>query len=227
MHIRAIIIDDDPIIQHLVQGFIDQNEDIELIDSYTSPEDAIKDGKLGDANLIFLDMEMPGMTGKEFIDGNEINAYLVMMTAHANYAHFGFEKDVVDFLLKPFDQNRFNEAIEKIKRRIVADKHTNHHLYIKKGKEFVKIDFDDILYIQSAQEYVHIYTPAERLITYSNMKDILSRLDDRFMQIHRSNIINLEKVDTYDRNKVKINGHEINVSRAHASELQNQIKMNT
>lgn len=224
--IKSIVIDDDPVIRHLVSGFIEQTEDIELIEAFSSPEDAIDSGILSTVDLIFLDMEMPKMNGDEFLNSINYSNYLVMMTAHSNYAHLGFEKDAVDFLLKPFDLTRFQNSVEKVKRRKIADAHQENFLFIKKDKQFVKIPFEDILYIQSAQEYVHVYTPKERLITYSNMKDILSKLDGRFLQIHRSNIVNLDKIQAYDKQHVKINGVELNVSRSYANKLKENVKIN-
>lgn len=224
--IKSIVIDDDPVIRHLVSGFIEQTEDIELIEAFSSPEDAIDSGVLSTVDLIFLDMEMPKMNGDEFLNSINYSNYLVMMTAHSNYAHLGFEKDAVDFLLKPFDLTRFQNSVEKVKRRKIADAHQENFLFIKKDKQFVKIPFEDILYIQSAQEYVHVYTPKERLITYSNMKDILSKLDGRFLQVHRSNIVNLDKIQAYDKQHVKINGVELNVSRSYANKLKESVKIN-
>lgn len=224
--IKSIVIDDDPVIRHLVSGFIEQTEDIELIEAFSTPEDAIDSGVLSTVDLIFLDMEMPKMNGDEFLNAINYSNYLVMMTAHSNYAHLGFEKDAVDFLLKPFDLTRFQNSVEKVKRRKIADAHQENFLFIKKDKQFVKIPFEDILYIQSAQEYVHVYTPKERLITYSNMKDILSKLDGRFLQVHRSNIVNLDKIQAYDKQHVKINGVELNVSRSYANKLKESVKIN-
>ncbi len=216
---KCIVIDDDLLIQEMLMNYINQTNGVELISVFINPIDLIDSGLIENADVLFLDIQTPVMNGLEFLESTKINAQLVLMTSNKEYAFDGFENDATDFLLKPITVQRFNLAISKNKANVSNNTQRKNYIFIKSNKEFIKLRLDDILYISAASEYINIYTANGRHMIYSNMKGFLNRLDSNFVQIHRSHIVSLNKIEKVSRHHVEINGVKLNVSKSHAQEL--------
>lgn len=218
-HLKCIVIDDDLLIQGMLMNYINKVDDIDLISVFNNPKDLIESGLIEQADVLFLDIRTPIMTGIEFLESTKINAQLVLMTSNKEYAFDGFENGATDFLLKPISFQRFQTAINKVKANVHDSAIKKDYIFIKSNKEFVKLRLEDIIYITAASEYLNIYTTNGRHMIYSNMRDFLNRLDDNFIQIHRSHIISLNKIEKVSKHHVELNGVKLSVSKSHAQEL--------
>lgn len=216
---KCIIIDDDPISRSLLSGFISQTEGLELVEQFGSPIAALDSKSLQEADLIFLDVEMPDMSGLDLLDQCKIPGKVVLTTVNKDYALAGFECDAVDFMLKPFKYDRFIKAVQKVEKAIGAGVH-EEPVSFKSGKVVNRVTLGDIQWIEGAGEYLNVVTKSGHFLVYSNMKNMMEQLDDRFLQVHRSFIVNRESVKAFTKNKVVINGKDIPVSKTYYSALQ-------
>ncbi len=223
--LKCIVVDDDFVIQGLLSKYIEMIDQVELIAVLSEPTSLLTSDILNEVDVLFLDIETPGMNGIEFLESTNLNAQLVLMTSSKEYAFFGFENNATDFLLKPISFERFNKSILKVKSK--ANSIKRNYIFIKVNKEYIKIDLDDILYTTAASEYLNVYTTHGKYLIYSNMTDFQKKLDSNFIKIHRSHIISLNKIERINRQYVIINGQEISVSKSHVNELFEALNLNT
>lgn len=216
---KCIIIDDDPISRSLLSGFIAQTEGLELVEQFGSPITALDSKSLKEADLIFLDVEMPDMTGLELLEQCKIPGKVVLTTVNKDYALAGFECDAIDFMLKPFKYDRFTKAVQKVEKAIGAGVQ-EEPVSFKSGKVVNRVTLGDIQWIEGAGEYLNVVTKNGHFLVYSNMRNMMDQLDDRFLQVHRSFIVNRESVKSFTKNKVVINGKNIPVSKTYYPALQ-------
>lgn len=221
---KCIIIDDDAVQRHLLTEYAKQFENLEIVGEFSSTSEAVNFMDNAQVDLIILDVEMPMMTGVEFLENYQPNAHVILISSSERYAINGFHHEVDDYLLKPITFARFSKAIHKIGERIKTSKEgSQNFLFIKDKGIFQKVLIDDILYIQSASEYVTIYTDKKRIMLYSSMDGILAKLTSRFLRVHRSYIVNLDKIERVNGNMVEINGHSINISKTYHDNLMNAL----
>lgn len=218
-NLKCIVIDDDLFIQGMLSRYINMKDGMELISVFSNPVDLLNSGLIEQADVLFLDIQTPIMNGIEFLDSTKINAQLVLMTSNKEYAFDGFENDATDFLLKPISFQRFETAASKLKANVHDSTTQKSYIFIKSNKEFVKLRLDDITYISAASEYINIHTITGRYMIYSNMKGFLNRLNSNFIQIHRSHIVSINKIEKVSRQHVEVNGVKLSVSKSHAQEL--------
>lgn len=167
-------------------------------------------------DLIFLDVEMPGSTGFDLLDSIAYKPKVILTTSKEKYAYNAFEYNVADFLKKPFTFNRFVEALDKVAdvKDLVAPPAGDKHIFIKADGKLVRLNNDDILFIESMGDYVKFVTRDKKYVTYNSIKNLEERIDkDHFMKVHRSYIINLLKIDDIRENDLFINGIEIPISK--------------
>ena len=213
--LKAIVIDDDATVRNLISLYLQNVEGIELINSFPSAKQAAESIELEEADLIFLDMEMPELDGREFISKYHPNAAIVVVTSNQEYAYWGFQNDAIDFLLKPITVDRFNHAINKVFfMKPLLD--MEEELVFKSGTDYFKVRRSEILYVEGANEYLKIVTTTGRFLVYSNMKDMLERLGEGFERIHRSYIVAMDKVDHFSKHNVFIKGHNLKVSKSYS-----------
>jgi DNA-binding LytR/AlgR family response regulator len=218
---KCLLIDDDPFQRHLLSQYIEQIEKLDLIDQFDSAMDALKCLQQEKIDLIFLDVEMPGMNGLEFLEQFKPNADIIFISSQEKYAYDGYELNVVDYLLKPISFSRFNRAVSKIMAKKFPEytPEDQQFLFIKDKGVYQKVLIQDIQYIQSSSEYVTIYTKAKRTMLYSSMDGMLKRLPANFVRVHRSFIVNLHAIEKVNGNMVEINGKTISVSKTYQHEL--------
>lgn len=216
---NCIVIDDDLVQQHLISEFINKTEGVNLIHVYSNVSEVI--GELDDIDLLFLDVEMPGMSGIEFLEKYNPKSNVILITSKRVYALDGFDNDVVDFLLKPISYQRFLKSINKIEKL----KPEIDSMYVKSNGAIVKIKFNEINWIQSASEYVVIHIGSKRYMVYSSMEKILNKLPENFIRVHRSNIVNSSKVDSVKGFVVKIEGQEVKISKTYKQQLMSILKL--
>ncbi|HEU4718412.1 MAG TPA: LytTR family DNA-binding domain-containing protein [Bacteroidia bacterium] len=227
---NCLIIDDDEIARRSVQQCIDRTDFLSLAGSCASVTEAMKIIGSQKIDLIFLDVEMPEMSGIDFLKTFREVPQIIFITGKKEYAAEAFDYDVTDFLLKPIDYPRFLKAALKAKNmqeETQAGKDGEESaVYIKKeGNRLVRLPAAEILYVEALADYVNIFTKDGRHTVLSTMKSIESKLPQKeFLRIHRSFIVRLDKVSEIEENAVVVNGKVIPVSRSHKDDLFRRLK---
>ncbi|MCX7985985.1 MAG: LytTR family DNA-binding domain-containing protein [Bacteroidales bacterium] len=206
---NCIIIDDDKLSRKILEGYIKKTAGINLVGSFSNAPDAIKYlKKNNEVELIFLDIEMPEMSGIDFLKSVVDPPQVIMTSSKGKYALDAFDFDVADFLLKPFTYNRFTKAIEKVMYRIQRHSlnlgNKKNEIFIKKNSTLVKLKYDEILYIEALENYVVFNTYNEKYTVHSTMKALVTKLPSMFIRVHRSYIINLNAINEIDDNIILI-----------------------
>ncbi len=217
--IRTIIVDDEPLALDVLETYIEQVPELELIARCTNALEANKVLTEQQVDLMFLDIQMPQLTGIDFLKSLIRPPLVVFTTAYPNYALEGFELDALDYLLKPISMERFlktvNRASEMLKLRHAEDNLRPHadmgleahddFIFVKADKKLVRVNYDDVLYIEGLKDYVIIRMDKRRIITLQTMKSLEDKLPKhRFKRIHRSYIVNLDKIQAIVGNMVEV-----------------------
>ncbi|MEG2181285.1 MAG: LytTR family DNA-binding domain-containing protein [Bacteroidales bacterium] len=215
MKIKCIITDDEPVARKGLRGYIEKIDFLTLIGEC---EDAIQLNttlKINEVDLIFLDIEMPEMTGLELLSNLTNPPKVIIVSAYEQYALKGYEFDVVDYLLKPVSFDRFLKAVNRVYDLFQTEQKESHdYIFVKSDKQLKKILFKDILFIESMENYVVIQTASSKEVVYTTLKQLYESLpQDIFQQIHRSYIVNIKKVTAIDGNQLIISPYKISVAR--------------
>lgn len=216
---KCVIVDDDKMIRVDLEKRISQLPFLELVGSYGSPMEA--SGKIlsGETDLLFLDVELPGMSGLQFLETIEgIAPQVILITSKKDYAVDAFNYDVTDFIVKPVSDERFLKAVNKARKKFeLADLTLNPgkgHVFIKVNSRLMKLDLKEILYIEALADYVNIHTEKHKYTVHYTMKGIESALPSHeFYRAHNSYIIRIDKINSIEDNCAMINGQPIPVSR--------------
>ena len=206
---KVLIIDDEPLAQDIIETYIELMPEIELVEKCTNAIDANKALKEHEIDLIFLDIQMPKITGLEFLKSLANPPLVIFTTAYAEHAIEGFELNAVDYLLKPISIDRFMKAVnkasalQKSSKEAYADE--DDFVFIKADKKLMKLAYKDILYIEGLKDYVIIRKTKGRIITLQTMKSLEAKLPSHlFKRVHRSYIVNLSRIDAVNANMVEL-----------------------
>lgn len=215
MKIECIITDDEPVARKGLRGYIEKIDFLTLIGEC---EDAIQLNtmlQINGVDLVFLDIEMPEMTGFELLSNLTNPPKVIIVSAYEQYALKGYEFDVVDYLLKPVSFDRFLKAVNRVHDLFQTEQKESHdYIFVKSDKQLKKILFKDILFIESMENYVVIQTISSKEIVYTTLKQLYESLpQDIFQQTHRSYIVNIKKVTAIDGNQLIIGPYKISVAR--------------
>jgi DNA-binding LytR/AlgR family response regulator len=228
---ECLIIDDDEIARRTVQHCVGRTDFLRLAGSCASVPEALKIIREKKIDLIFLDVEMPEMTGMDFLRTFKEIPQIILITGKKEYAAEAFDYDVTDYLLKPIDYPRFLKAAMKA-QGIHNSMQVNHEdgedaLFIKKdGNRLVRLPATEILWIEALADYVNIHTKDARHTVLATMKSIEAKLPAKdFIRIHRSYIVRLDKVSEIEENSVIVGGKIIPVSRSHKDDLFRRLKL--
>ena len=211
---KCLIVDDEELARELIATHVQQLPDFEVVALCASAIEASSILKKETVDLLFLDIEMPVLKGTEFLKNLANKPKVIFTTAHREYAIESYELNVVDYLLKPIVFNRFFKAIEKfLETQIVIEniqqKEKTSHIFVQSNKKNIKVLLDDILYIESIKDYIKIHTTNERLVIKHGISAFEDRLDDRFVRVHRSYIVNSNKVTAFTKQDIEIGKIEI------------------
>ncbi len=209
---RCIIVDDEPLALEILSDYVSKTEGLQLVNTYTNPIEAFSSIERDRVELIFLDVQMPELTGIQFMKLLGNKAKVILTTAYTEYALEGYDHSIVDYLLKPISFDRFTKACEKL----FSNKNINtgvgnygdelDHIFIKTEHKIIRIDLSNILYIEGLKDYISIYTTSERVLTLMNMKKMEELLPiKRFVRVHKSYIVSLEKINSIEKNRIYIN----------------------
>ena len=230
MQINCIIIDDEPLARKGLKEYIADVDFLNLAGEFENPLAASDLLASGTVQLLFLDIQMPKITGLEFFRTLIPAPPVIFTTAYPQYALEGFEVNALDYLVKPISFDRFLKAVMKareyyeIREKNLDDKGGNDFFYIKSDSKLVRISFDDILFVEALQNYVTVHTSERKYITYLTFKSIEDYLpEDKFIKVHKSYIISAGKVDSIEGNEIRIAGQYIPISRNLKEEVMEKL----
>lgn len=228
--LRCLIVDDEPVAIDGLVHYASKLDFMEVIQTCSSAIEAEEILKTEKVDLMFLDINMPLLTGIEFLETLTNAPLTILTTAYSEYALDGFRLNVVDYLLKPIGFKRFFQAVSRAKdvfksQLLLEDRvgeHTLSNLYVRQGDTFTHIFWEDILYIESMQNYVRIYFKEKVLTIHQTMNSLEQMLpNNAFFRIHRSYLVNVNYISSVSGNRIFIGGKELPVSAAKRDEFYN------
>ncbi len=228
MTLRCLIVDDEPLALDLLEGYVAKTPSLVLAGKCSSAFQAMEVLQSKEIDLIFLDIQMPGLTGLEFIRSLKDGPRVIFTTAFEQYALEGFKVDALDYLLKPISYPEFLVAVNKAKRWFEGPHKPTAgagktSLFVKADYKLIQIEFDTILYIEGLKDYVKIYqTGSDKpVLSLMSMKSLEENLpENRFMRVHRSFIVNLDKIKTIERNRIVFGDTYIPISENYKDKFQ-------
>lgn len=237
MAIRCFVLDDEPLATDLMVDYIGRMPDLELVGVSNSPTQGLTKLQQIQVDIVFLDIQMPRLTGFDLLRPLSYRPKVVFTTAFREYALDSYEFDVLDFLVKPVSFERFLVSVGKIYRfsqsslpsseGLVNPKSERDYQYFKVEKEMVKLFLDDILWIESLKDYVRVHTKSGSLVSYLRIGYLEEKLPpNRFVRIHKSFIISLEQIHAVSSTYIRIGNDEIPIGRIYRSKLDNLIPGN-
>ncbi len=211
MTLTCVAIDDEPIAIEVLEEYISRTPNLELLKTFNDPFKAIDFIKDNKVQLLFLDIQMPQINGIQLLKSLPEPPLTIFTTAYSTYAIEGFNLDAVDFLLKPFEYDRFLKAVNKAgeymsyKERPAEISNPSSFIFVKSDYQIIKIDLSDISMIEGMDDYVKIFTSKKMILSNMTMKDILSKLPSpAFTRVHRSFIVSLGHIESVRNKRIKI-----------------------
>lgn len=233
MKIRCIVTDDEPMARKGLQGYIEKIDFLELVAVCENALELNSALKQQPADLLFLDIEMPYMTGIDFMKNFSAPPKVIFTTAYDKYALQGFELEVLDYLLKPISFERFlkaaNKAYDHFKLNSSASASSGEpeHLFVKADNKLEKVRFDEILFIEALENYIGIYTGDKKLVTHSTLKALQEKLPpQRFIQPHKSYLVAIDKIRAIEGNVLHIEQYQVPISKYQKEEVLERIVNN-
>lgn len=215
MKITCLIVDDEPLARNLLKEYVGKLSFLELRGTCANAMEALQRVREDDIDLLFLDIQMPELTGISFLKSLHKKPLVIFTTAYSEYALESYDLDVVDYLLKPITFERFLKAVDKVTQRQNIPQSTGPEhptseisgdfLFVKDGSKLVKIRWKDILYIEGLKDYVTIHTREQKIVTLLRLKALEAQLPaDKFFRIHNSYIVSIEGIDVVHKNDVQV-----------------------
>lgn len=229
--LKCIAIDDEPLALRLIARYVQQFPELHLVQTF---EDAVSGGeylKHSQVDLLFLDINMPDISGIQLARNLEQKPMIIFTTAYKKFAYEGFELEAIDYLLKPIDARRFAKAVEKAVdyyqyKNAEPDKKPDDSLYVYSEYRMIRINLDDIEYIESMEDYIKIHQQsAKTVLTLMPLKKVLERLPaEKFQRIHRSYIVAVDKVKSIHNRKLQLADAELPVSETYMDFVRKWMK---
>ncbi|MBK8292255.1 MAG: response regulator transcription factor [Flammeovirgaceae bacterium] len=217
MKLNCVIIEDEPLARNLLTDYVKKVPTLNLLKAFSNPLEALEALRVLSVDILFLDVQMPEITGITLLKVLKKRPLVVLTTAYSEYALEGYELDVADYLLKPITFERFLKSVDKITQRleseapVIAPVHPNKQeptspfVFVKDGTKLVKVWLDEIRYVEGLKDYVTIHTKDQKITTLQRMKALEEQLPaDQFIRIHNSFIVALAAIDVIQKNEVLI-----------------------
>ena len=236
MKLNCVIIDDEFLARKYLKDYVTKHPLMELAGDFNSPLKAMELIKSGEIDLVFLDIQMPDITGIDFLKTMEKMPHVVLTTAYEEYALEGYEHNVVDYLLKPFSFERFLKAVNKVqeleeKNRKVAETEPGDvmqkpqlkedHLIIRADRKLYKINYEDLLYIEGQKAYVTFHTKKKNITALASLRDLEEQLpSSHFMRIHKSYIVSIHEIESLEGMQVEIGGIRLSVGKSYKAAVE-------
>jgi DNA-binding LytR/AlgR family response regulator len=234
--LRCLVVDDESGAIEILSRYVEKTPQLELVGSFQDSIEALTFLSRNEVDLVFLDIDMPNLDGMQISELiREKKVQVIFCTAYAEYAVESYEKEAIDYLLKPIPYERFLKAVNKAGKlaskekghdlrepRIQVGEH--HKIFLKSGSRFHQVDTGDVLYIEKKGHYVIFHKPKGELLSRMNMSDLLDTLPlDKFIRIHRSFVVAIDKIDTIDKHWVLIGGKKIPIGESYRDEFFKRI----
>lgn len=233
MKVSCIIIDDEPLARKGLKEYVADVDFLELVGEFDNPVKAAELIRSGEVKLLFLDIQMPKITGLEFFKTLQNAPPVIFTTAYPQYALEGFEVNALDYLVKPISFERFLKAVQKVREyydvrgKNAAEANTSEYFFIKADNKLVKIFYKDVLFAEALQNYVTIHTTDKKYMTYLTFKAVEDYLPaDQFCKVHKSYIVSAAKIDSIEGNDIRIGQHHIPISRNLKDEVMDKLLKN-
>ncbi len=247
MKTTCIIIDDEKLARELLREYLEAIENIEIVDECAKGSDAVEKINKLKPDLIFLDVQMPGMTGFDVLDEIDHEPYVIFTTAYDQYAIKAFERNAIDYLLKPLDEDRFRQAVERaVKRKKMEEgriedllggmrevKHRDSydsHIFVQKSEKLFNLPMEEIVYLEASGDYTIISTKNDQFVSSSGIGKLEEIMDPAtFIRVHRSTIVNVNYLKEIERHfnggmVVKMHsGKSFPVSRTYAKQIRKKV----
>lgn len=230
MKIRCLVVDDEKLARDYIKNYISKVPELELIGDFNSPLKANELIKKGEVDLLFLDIQMPDITGIDYIKGLAHKPEVIFTTAYQEYALEGFNLSAIDYLLKPFSFERFfqavNKVIDKFENKSIINKapeavpaattFTDNFLTIRADRKYYKINFKDIKYIEGQKAYVTFHTTSKRITALISLKELEEALPkDQFIRIHKSYIVSINEIASLEGNTLEVDEQQLPVGKSY------------
>jgi len=233
--LKCMVIDDEPLAITLLKDHIGKVSFLELSAVYSNPVEALLEFNKNPVDLIFLDIQMPQLNGVQFMQLVQNRAQVIVASAYQEYAIEGFENNVIDYLLKPISFERFYRAVEKaynqknpgakISKTQEILPATGGYIFVKVENKMVRVELDDILYVEGLKNYVSIYTKTQRIISLQVMKQLEEILPShRFIRVHKSYIVALDKITAIEKQEIYIKDQIIPVGNTYAEHFYSLVE---
>lgn len=233
--IKCLVIDDERLARDYIKNYISKIPELELLGDFNSPLKAMELIKSGEVDLLFLDIQMPDITGVDFMKSLVHKPEVIFTTAYQEYALEGFNLSAVDYLLKPFSFERFFQAVNKVFDKLENKTTSDHtaqdqvlaettfadtYLTIRADRKFYKINFDDIKYIEGQKAYVSFHTNKKRITALASLKELEESLPkDKFIRIHKSYIVAIREILSLEGNTIEVNNMDLPVGKMYKDEV--------
>lgn len=219
----CILIDDEPLSRDVLRRYIDEVSDLEIVAECSDAIEATHQINQNRVDILFLDINMPGLSGISFARSLTVSPLIIFTTAYPEYAVEGFELDATDYLVKPYSFERFlkavNRALERLRENHQAEGRTGKIL-VKADKKLYALPFNEILFIEGQGDYIRIHTHQHKLMVHDTIKNFLESLPaEEFMRTHKSFVVNLKHIEFIEGNQITIAQQALPVSPAHRDEL--------
>jgi len=234
MKVRCLVIDDEALARKYLKEYIAKIPFLELVGDFNSPLKAYELLEKGMVDLMFLDIQMPDITGLDFLRSLNRKPYVILTTAYKEYALEGYELDITDYLLKPFSFDRFLKAINKVntlvrkqgEKEVPASDYnqTDFHedyIIIRADRKYYKINYDDLIFIEGQKAYVTFHSEGKKKVTaLASLKELEEKLPEyKFIRIHKSYIVSVKKIDALEGNMIEIAGEKLPVGKSFKSKV--------
>ena len=229
MNLKCIVVDDDHMARKALERLCEKSESLALTGVFESGKDALSYLEREAVDLIFLDIEMPELSGIEMLNLVPVLPMVIFSTSKTEYAYDAFEFQAVDFIRKPITMPRFdqavNRALETVQKRQAVQAKADE-IYVREDGRYIRIPCDDILFFENVGDYIRVKTIKGQHIIHGTLKAIEEKLNDnRFLKVHRTYIINLSKIKDIEENSIVIDKTLIPISRAHKGDLMGRLKV--
>lgn len=228
MKTNAVIVEDLAVAAEVLQKYCVKSGKLTVLNTFSTIEEALPFLCDQVVDVIFLDVEMPGGSGFDLLDKLPYSPQVILTTSKTEYAYNAFEYNVTDFLKKPFTYQRFQDALGKLREESEKREETEEvsHIYIKSDGKLIRLENDDILYIESMGDYVKFITNEKKIITHNTIKNLTAKINPSvFCKVHRSYIINMNKISDVRENMLYIKGTQIPISKANRTMVMSRLKI--
>lgn len=232
--IRCIAVDDEPLALEIMEDYAKKSSALQLVQKFTRASDALKFLQEEKVDLILLDIKMPDIDGIQLVKSLKNPPLIIFTSAYEQYALDGYNLDVIDYLLKPIPFERFLKSVTKVQEYMstqakpVETTKLNDYIFIKTEYKIIKINLEDILFIEALKDYTKIYTQNQPVLTLRSLKSFETKLPpEKFIRVHRSYLVSLDKINSVERNTVMIANQPIPISEGYRDRFYELISRNS